>query len=152
MDQNIVGGQFRYLLVDAKVLPEVFLKVVEVKRLMAQGRAANLSQATKMAGISRSAFYKYKDCVFPYHSDAARQIATISCELCDEPGVLSSLLGALYESGANIITINQNIPVDGVAPVTVSMRTDKLGTDPQTLLEQLKALNGVVNIRLLTGE
>jgi len=141
----------QYLLVEASVLPEVFHKVVEAKRLIAQGRAGSLSQAAKQVGISRSALYKYKDCVFAYRGDAAKQIATIFCELCDEPGVLSSLLAAISGAGANIITINQNIPVDGVAPVSVSIRTDNLAMSSHEMLAELKKLYGVVAIRLLAN-
>ena len=135
----------RYLLVDARALPDVFLKVVQAKRFLAQGKAVNLSQAVKLAGISRSAFYKYRDSVHLYMGEDTHSIATLYCELCDEPGVLSSLITALYQAGGNIITINQNIPVDGVAPVTVSIRTGS--TD---LLAHIRSLPGVVNARLLT--
>ncbi|MCL2068867.1 MAG: ACT domain-containing protein [Oscillospiraceae bacterium] len=138
----------QYLLVDSRALPEVFLKVVEAKRLLAQGKAANLSQAVKLAGISRSAFYKYKDCVHAYRGEDTRGIATLYCELCDEAGVLSSLLSELYRAGANIITINQNIPIDGVAPVTVSMRMGGGGSREDLLLE-IRTLPGVVAARIL---
>jgi len=135
----------RYLLVDAQALPDVFLKVVQAKQLLAQGKASSLSQAVKLAGLSRSAFYKYRDCVHPYNGEDAGGIATLYCELCDEPGVLSSLITALYKAGGNIITINQNIPVDGVAPVTLSIRTN--GGNP---LPQIKSLAGVVMARILS--
>jgi len=135
----------RYLLVDAQALPDVFLKVVHVKQLLAQGKATSLSQAVKLAGLSRSAFYKYRDCVHPYSGEDAGGISTLYCELCDEPGVLSSLITALYKAGGNIITINQNIPVDGVAPVTVSIRTNKGNPLPQ-----IQSLPGVVVARILS--
>lgn len=141
-----------YFLVEENVLPDVFLKVVEAKRILAQGQAASLSQATKMAGISRSAFYKYKDSVYPYRGDETHRMATIYCELCDEPGVLSSLLTTLHQNGANIITINQNIPVDGVAPVTISMRVDGINMDASDFIKKLKQHKGLVNIRLLANE
>lgn len=144
-------GKYKYYLVDEKVLPEVFLKVVYAKQLLAQGKAQNLSTATKMADISRSAFYKYKDCVFPYLEASSSQIANIHASLLDEPGVLSSLIGELYKSGANILTINQNIPIDGVAPVSISMRVDKLEGHPELLLEHLRTLYGVVDIKLLAN-
>lgn len=141
----------KFYLVDANVLPEVFLKVVHAKQLLAQGKAANLSKAAQMAGISRSALYKYKDCVFPYLGTSTQHIATIYAALVDEPGVLSNLLAELCACGANILTINQNIPVDGVAPVSVSMRTDKLKTDPVAMLESIKGLYGIVDIKLLAN-
>lgn len=141
----------KYYLVEADVLPDVFLKVVQAKHLLAQGKAANLSKAAQMAGISRSALYKYKDSVHLYDGSATRNMATIYAELVDEPGILSALLGQLYAHGVNILTINQNIPVDGVAPVSVSMRTDKMTADTATLVESLEKLEGVVAIRLLAN-
>lgn len=141
----------KYLLVDASVLPEVFFRVVEAKQLLARGKAKNLSEATKLVDISRSTFYKYKDAVFAYESDMARRMATLYAELEDRAGVLSSLLSALYAQGANILTINQNIPVDGVAPVSISMRTDGLGMELEALTATLAALDGVVEVRLLSN-
>ena len=113
-----MAEQNKFLLVDLSVLPEVFTKVVEAKRYMAQGKAKSYSDAAKMAGISRSAFYKYKDKVYPYESNSLTRVLTLTVTLLDEPGILSSLITGLYQIGANIITINQNIPVDGVAPVS----------------------------------
>jgi chorismate mutase len=139
----------RYLLVDARVLPEVFLLVVRAKELLAKGKAKNLSEATKLVGISRSTFYKYKDFVHHYEADKERRIATLYAELEDNAGVLSNLLTRLSGSGANILTINQSIPVDGVAPVSISMRTDGLRCELEPLLGSLGELEGLVSIRLL---
>jgi len=139
----------KYLLVDAKVLPEAFTKVVHAKRLLAQGKAKNLSEATRLADISRSAFYKYKDHVFDYQHHNTRQIATLSCELADEAGVLSGLLATLSESGGNVLTINQNIPVDGVAHVSIALRCDHMDRQIEDVLRQLSALEGVVRVRLV---
>ena len=146
-----IRGDTQYLLVDSKALPGSFLKVVQAKKLLAQGKAKTLSEATKAAGLSRSAFYKYKDCVFTYENTNARQIATLSAELVDEPGVLSELLSALFKNGANILTINQNIPVDGVAPVSISMRTGALKVSAEALAENLRKLDGVVSLRILSN-
>jgi len=144
-------GSSEYYLVEAGVLPEVFRSVVQAKQLLAQGKAPNLSKAAEMAGISRSALYKYKDCVFPYLGATNRQLATIYATLADEAGVLSSLLSVLYEHGANILTINQNIPVDGVAPVSISMRTDKMEAAPEALLTELGKMEGIVEIKLMSN-
>lgn len=141
--------QPEYLLVDASVLPEVFLKVVYAKRLLAQGKAKSFSEAAELAEISRSAFYKYKDSVFTTENQAARQIVTIYAQLVDEAGVLSALLTELGKSGANILTINQNIPVDGVAPVSIAIRTGQLKQDPADLIQTLKLLHGVVTVKLV---
>ncbi len=141
----------KFLLVDSRVLPEVFYKVVYAKRLLAKGKARSSSEAAKLAGVSRSAFYKYKDCVFPYESKMGDSIATFSATLEDEPGVLSSLIAELYKAGANILTVNQSIPVDGVALVTVSARTIGIVMDDDKLLKMLKEIAGVVDIRKINS-
>jgi len=145
-------GPTKYLLVDAKILPEAYTKVVYAKQLLAQGKAKNLSEATRLAAISRSAFYKYRDFVFDYQKQNRWQITTLSAELVDEAGVLSTLLAALSNSGANILTINQNIPVDGVAPVSISLRCDGMERRIQDVVADIRQLAGVVRIRLLTTE
>ena len=141
----------QYLLVDSSVLPGAFSKVVRAKQLLAQGRAKSLTEATKAVGLSRSAFYKYKDCVFTYQNTSARQISTISAELVDEPGVLSEVLAVLFKNGANILTVNSNIPVDSVAAVSIAMRTESLRVDARTLADELRKLDGVVNLRILSN-
>ena len=110
------------LLVDSSVLPEVFLRVVEAKRMLAVGQVRSLSEAAKAAGISRSALYKYKDCVFVHNEALDDKVITLSARLEDRPGVLSGLLNSLSEHQGNILTVNQSIPVDGVAAVSVSAR------------------------------
>jgi len=142
----------KYLLVDSRVLPEVFYKVVYAKRLLAKGKAKSSSEAAKMAGVSRSAFYKYKDCVFPYESKMGDSISTFSAALEDEPGVLASLIAELYRVGANILTVNQSIPIDGVALVTVSARTIGVMMDDDKLLKLLRSVAGVVDVRKINSQ
>ena len=141
----------QYLLVDSRVLPGAFSKVVRAKQLLAQGKAKSLTEATKAVGLSRSAFYKYKDCVFTYQNTSARQISTLTAELVDEPGVLSEVLAVLFKSGANILTVNSNIPVDSVAAVSIAMRTEGLKVDVQTMSDELLKLDGVVSLRILSN-
>ena len=141
---------FRMLLVSAEVLPDVFTKVVEAKRLLAVGRFRILSEAAKASGISRSALYKYKDHVFVYNEDIDQGVVTINVYLEDRPGILSALINRFSQEGANILTVNQNIPADGVAPVSVSARMEA-GSQPQDLLEQIRALEGVVEAKLVSS-
>ena len=129
---------------------DVFTKVVEAKRYMAQGKAKSYSDAAKMAGISRSAFYKYKDKVYPYESNSLTRVLTLTVTLVDEPGILSSLITGLYQIGANIITINQNIPVDGVAPVSVSLRIDRERGD-EDVVSHVRQIAGVVSVRTVNA-
>ena len=142
----------KLLLVDATVLPDVFEKVLAAKQLMASGDAQTASEAARMAGLSRSAFYKYKDMVFPYDADGGGQILTVHFVLSDRPGVLSAVLTAFAAAGANVLTVNQNIPADGAAAVSISARTERLEQPTETFLQQLYQLQGVRRISRIGGE
>lgn len=140
-----------FIVVSSDVLPEVFPKVLEVKRLLACGEEKSSASACKHVGISRSAFYKYRECVFTYDEKLTQKIVTYYAVLRDEPGVLSCLLSEIHKHGANILTVNQNIPIDGVASVTITARLN--GADEAHLLHRrLSALNGVVEVKFLSGE
>ena len=136
----------KFLLVDEKVVPDIFKKVLEAKKYSATGKAKNSSEAVKLANISRSAFYKYKDHVMEYNSRAANNIITLYLVMEDIPGVLSSVINHLAEYGANILTINQNIPSDGVAAVTVSIRMTDVTLEEEQLMERLREMRGVVKL------
>ena len=141
----------KYLLVDSQILPEVYLKVILAKKLLAQGKAKSASDAAKAAGISRSAFYKYKDFVHEYNTRLSDSIMTVSVSLMDEPGMLASVLSAVSGSGANILTVHQNIPTDSVAPVSISMRTNQLNCTEEEMLVRLRALPGVLDAKFVSG-
>jgi chorismate mutase len=141
----------KYLVIESDVLPKVFVSVAYAKQLLESGEADGISQAAKAAGISRSAVYKYKDAVFPYERKPAGKIASLYLLLRDKPGVLSGVIGTLYECGSNILTINQSIPVDGVAAVSISASVGMAGNDME-LLGALKKLEGVVEVRRLAAQ
>ena len=141
-----MANEEKYLLVDERVLPEIFKKVLEAKKYIATGKAKNSSEAVKLANISRSAFYKYKDRVMEYNSQTANNIITLYLMMEDVPGVLSSVINHLAEYGAHILTINQNIPSDGVAAVTISIRTTDVTLEEEQLFERLRQLRGVVRL------
>ncbi len=141
-----MANEEKFLLVDERVVPDIFKKVLEAKKYIATGKAKNSSEAVKLANISRSAFYKYKDHVMEYTSRASSNIITLYLVMEDMPGVLSSVINHLAEYGANILTINQNIPSDGVAAVTVSIRMTDVTLEEEQLIERLHSLRGVVRI------
>ena len=136
----------KYLLVEASVLPEVFLRVLKAKQLLASGEAKNVSKATRMADVSRSAYYKYKDSVF--YADSNKQVATINTVLKDETGALQSLLAAVSSAGAGVVTINQSAPENGAAQVAVVVRTEGMHQSLDDLAELLKRQKTVVDVRL----
>ncbi len=140
------------IVVDASVLPDVISKVLEVKKLLAGKEEKSSAAACKRVGISRSAYYKYKDCVFSYEDKLTQRIINLHAELRDEAGVLSSVLSALYALDANILTVNQNIPVDGVAGVTFSVRLNGEVQSPNELRSRLGKIQGVVSVKILSGE
>ena len=141
-----MARKIKYYLVAADALPEIFIRVAEAKCMMQTGEADTVGAATKMAGISRSAFYKYKDRVMEYNSNASGNIVTFYLTMEHIPGVLSSVINHLAEYGANILTINQNIPSDGIAAVTVSIRMTDVTLEEQPLMQHLRDLHGVVQV------
>ena len=140
-----------YFIVEAGALPEIFCKVAEAKRLLEIGEANTVNEATRMAGISRSAFYKYRDAVRPFNDMLHGRIVTFQIMLKDEPGVLSAVLNIFAGSGANILTINQGIPVSGCAAVTVGAETSGLGLPVEELLGRLSTVSGVLRCEILAG-
>ena len=140
-----------YYIVDADALPEIFRKVVEARRLLDTGEAETVNQAVRVTGISRSAFYKYKDAVRPFQDMLHGRIVTFQMMLKDQPGILSQVLNLFADSGANILTINQGIPVNGCAVVTANVETSGLRGTLQELLERIDQAEGVLRAEILAG-
>ena len=136
---------------EAGALPEIFLKVAEAKRLLETGEAETVHQAAQQVGISRSAFYKYKDAVRPFNDMLHGRIVTFQFLLKDEPGVLSAVLNIFAQTGGNILTINQSIPANGCAAVTISAETSELKESLEQLMADVSALDGVVRVEVLAG-
>ena len=141
----------KYYIVEASALPEVFLKVAEAKRLLDTGEAATVNDAARRTGISRSAFYKYRDSILPFQNLMAGRIITFQLMLHDEPGVLSTILAVFADTKANIITINSIVPTNGTAVVTISAETMDLTVPLEEMLRQLSATRGVVKAEVLAG-
>ena len=151
-----MAREIKYYIVAANALPEIFVKVAEAKRMMQTGEvdtvgADTVGAATKQVGISRSAFYKYKDAVQPFNDMKAEHIITFYCMLKDNTGVLSSVLSVFATSGANILTINQSIPTNGCAAVTISAETSGLAETLEKLMADVAAVDGVVRVEVLAG-
>lgn len=141
-----------FVVVNSEVLPEIILKVLQAKRMRARGEVKNSSEACRVIGISRSAYYKYKDSVFTYEERLTNKIVSLYLVLRDEKGVLSSILSRLYEMNANVLTVNQNIPVDSVATVTISFRSDDENLNTNAVCRSLAELVGVVEVKIISGE
>ena len=146
-----MSKEVKYYIVAANALPEVFIKVAEAKRMMQTGEADTVGDATKKAGISRSAFYKYKDSVQPFNDMKAEHIITFYGMLKDNTGVLSHVLGIFASSGANILTINQSIPTNGCAAVTISAETSGMERTLESLMAAASAVEGVIRFEIMAG-
>ena len=146
-----MSKEVKYYIVAANALPEVFIKVAEAKRMMQTGEADTLGDATKKAGISRSAFYKYKDSVQPFNDMKAEHIITFYGMLKDNTGVLSRVLSVFAASGANILTINQSIPTNGCAAVTISAETSDMTESLEDLVNQVSSEKEIIRFEILAG-
>ncbi|MBR2897960.1 MAG: ACT domain-containing protein [Oscillospiraceae bacterium] len=141
----------KYYIVEAAALPEAFQKAAEVKRILSSGGKGKVNRITQEVGISRSAYYKYKDSIFPFENLMAGRIITFQINLRDEAGLLSQLLQIFADAGANILTINQTIPVGGFALLTISAETIDLSCPVEVLLRQIEQHAGVSRAEILAG-
>ncbi|MFZ5986480.1 MAG: ACT domain-containing protein [Bacillota bacterium] len=142
----------KYYLVDASVLPEVFVKVVEVKKILSSGTIKNINEAVREIGISRSAYYKYKDYVFPFYETTRGKVITLFFTVEDFAGILSSIINKIANSRANIVTINQNIPINGLADVTITIETEGMVSDIKDLMDEIGRIEGVRRQEILARE
>ncbi len=141
-----------FYIVDKSVLPEVFLKVIEVKKLLESGKQRTVQDAAATVGISRSAFYKYRDAVFPLYENTRGKTVTISMNLDHTPGLLSSVLNGVAIYGANILTINQTIPINGIANVTLTIETNELVGDLAGLMKKIETTEGIQSLKIIARE
>ena len=141
----------KYYVIEASALPEVFLKVAEAKRLLSTGEVATVNDATRVTGISRSAFYKYRDAIMPFRNIMHGRVITFQLLLQDEVGALYKLLPIFVEHKANIQTINSIVPTNGCAVVTISAETIDMTISAEELLQLLRDTKGVVKADILAG-
>ena len=141
----------KYYIVEATALPEVFLKVAEAKRLLATGQASTVNEATKITGISRSAFYTYRDSVQPFQKMNVSRVITFQFLLHDEPGMLSGLLTTFAQQQTNLLTINSITPSNGCALVTITAETTDMTVSLDDLMRMLSQTPGVIKAEVLAG-
>lgn len=137
------------MLVDMAILPKVYHGVLKAKQYLSSAEATTVHEAAEMAGISRSAYYKYKDYIFPFFEMKDEQIVTLFFILTDRTGVLSEILSVLAKEQVNILTINQNLPVGGVADLTISFQIPHLSAGLQDMLDALKLVTGVKKVEMI---
>ena len=147
-----MGETAKYFVVKQKAVPEVLLKVVEAKRLLESEKVLTIQEAVDAVGISRSSFYKYKDDIFPFHDNTQGKTITLSMQIDDEPGVLSDVLRIIAQFGANILTIHQSIPINGIASLSLSVQVLQTTGDISKMIEQMENQKGVHHVKILAKE
>ena len=147
-----MGEATKYFVVKQKAIPEVRLKVVEAKRLLESEKVLTIQEAVDAVGISRSSFYKYKDDIFPFHDNSQGTTITLTFQMDDEPGILSDVLKIIAEYRANILTIHQSIPINGIASLTLSIQVLQTTGDISRMIEQLEGQPSVHHVKILAKE
>ena len=147
-----MGETTKYFVVKQKAIPEVLLKVVEAKRLLESEKVLTIQEAVDAVGISRSSFYKYKDDIFPFHDNSQGTTITLTFQMDDEPGILSDVLKIIAEYRANILTIHQSIPINGIASLTLSIQVLQTTGDIARMIEQLEGQTSVHHVKILAKE
>lgn len=142
----------KYYLLKQKAVPEVLLKVAEAKKLIASEKAMTIQEATDQLGISRSSFYKYKDDIFPFYDNAKGKTITMVLQMDDEQGLLSDLLHIVAIYKANILTIHQSIPINGVAALSISVQVLQTTKDISEMLDAMEKRTGVHSVKILAKE
>ena len=142
----------RYYLVKEKAVPEVLLKVVEVKRILEAEKTTTVQDAAERVGISRSSFYKYKEDILPFREQAQGRTVTFVLQIDDRPGILSDVLKAVAEVQGNILTIHQSIPINGIATLTLSVEILPDAGDVEGMVELIEQQAGVHDLKILGRE
>ena len=141
-----------FYIVDKSVLPEIFLKVMDVKNLLESKKEKTVQDAVYRVGISRSAFYKYRDAVHPLYENTRGKTVTISINLDHTPGLLSAVLNSVATEGANVLTINQTIPINGIANVPLCIETNEMSGNFSHLMNRIESLQGVQYVGIIARE
>jgi len=142
----------KYFVVTQKAVPEVLLKVIEAKRLLESERVLTIQDAVDAVGISRSSFYKYKNDIFQFHDNSQGTTITITFQMDDEPGLLSDVLKTIADYHANILTIHQSIPINGIASLSLSIQILEKTGNISRMLEQMEDQKGVHHVIIVSKE
>ncbi|WP_027340810.1 ACT domain-containing protein [Halonatronum saccharophilum] len=140
----------KFYIVGESILSEAMKKTVEVKNLLKSGQERQVKEAVKRVGLSRSAFYKYKDSIFPFNEEEKKELVTLSLLVVDRAGILSEILSTIANHRVSVLTINQDIPLDQVAHITVTIKVDKMSIPLEELLEQMKKIKGIRRVKVIT--
>ena len=147
-----MGEKSKYFVVRQKAVPEVLLKVVEAKRLLESEQVLTVQEAADRVGISRSSFYKYKDDIFPFYDNTKGKTITLAVQMNDEQGLLSDLLHVVAVYKANILTIHQSIPVNGVATLSLSVEVRSNTGNVSEMVENMEDMDGIHYVKILARE
>lgn len=139
----------KFYLVQEDILPEAIKKTIKVKGILKLGEAKTINEAVERMDLSRSAYYKYKDYVFPFYEIAQGKIVSITVSMSNDPGMLSSILRAIADSNGSILTINQDIPLQGIANVTIAFETKDLSTSLEECLDNIRSIRGILKVEIL---
>ncbi|MEB1808024.1 MAG: ACT domain-containing protein [Bacillaceae bacterium] len=142
-------GIEQFYLVREDMLTEAMQKTLEAKELLESGKAKKINEAVKQVGLSRSAFYKYRDGIYPFHKMLKEKIITLSINLEDRSGTLSQLLSIVAKSGCNVLTINQTIPLKGRANITLSLDTVSMKMEVNQLMQSIRDLETVIKVEIV---
>lgn len=139
----------KFYLVHEDILPEAIKKTIKVKEILKLGEVRTINEAVEMMDLSRSAYYKYKDYVFPFYEIAQGKIVSITISMSNESGMLSSILRAIAEANGSILTINQDIPLQGIANVSIAFETKDMRGSLEDLLNGIRSMRGIIRVEIL---
>ena len=145
----MIGQKAVFFLVREEILPEAIKKTIKVKDMLKRGEARTINEAVEKMELSRSAYYKYKDYVFPFYEASKEKIITLALLLEHKQGVLSKVLNTIAYDHGSVLTINQGIPLQGVANATISIESAELVIDLEALLDKVRMIDGVKRLEIL---
>ena len=145
----VKGKKDKFYLVNEVILPEAIKKTIKVKSILQLGEAKTINEAVEKMDLIRSAYYKYKDYVFPFYELSQGKIVSINALISNESGMLSNILRIIADYNGSVLTINQNLPLQGVAHVNISFETKELTLPVEDVLHEVRQLEGVIKVELI---